>query len=381
MARADTIFAAVHQIHEAPLAHDGWTRALLSIAGALGSERAILLVQNASQATEFAVGFGMTSEQTTGFAAAAETDSGFWEAVRALPVGSVAPTSAILSDCEYAQTIFYNEGVRPLGAFHGLMVSPLSTPRWFVHLSTGRRLGREDFDAEDIATMRTLVPHLVTALRVGQRLANADLRAAGASAALDRLDAGVILVDAAAKILFANQTAEAILAGNDGLGVDQDGVRAVGLDATRALRRLIASCAGTAMVNGGPGGRMEVPHADGRLALRVVVAPFRAEEAQISTVCLGVVRPVAILIVTETERERRLRKEDLRRQFGLTLAEADVALEIVKGDGRGASAARLGISATTVRAHLSHIFDKTGVRRQAELVRLLMQDERSADER
>jgi DNA-binding CsgD family transcriptional regulator len=29
-----------------------------------------------------------------------------------------------------------------------------------------------------------------------------------------------------------------------------------------------------------------------------------------------------------------------------------------------------GIAATTVRAHLSHIFEKTGVRWQAELVRL-----------
>jgi DNA-binding CsgD family transcriptional regulator len=65
-------------------------------------------------------------------------------------------------------------------------------------------------------------------------------------------------------------------------------------------------------------------------------------------------------------------KEYLRRRFGLTLAEANVALEVLNGDGRGAVAARLGISMTTVRTHLSSIFEKTGVRRQAELVRLLM---------
>jgi DNA-binding CsgD family transcriptional regulator len=66
-------------------------------------------------------------------------------------------------------------------------------------------------------------------------------------------------------------------------------------------------------------------------------------------------------------------KEFFRARFGLTKAEADVALEILKGDGRAAAAARLGITPATVRAHLSQIFAKTGVRRQAELVWQLMQ--------
>lgn len=65
-------------------------------------------------------------------------------------------------------------------------------------------------------------------------------------------------------------------------------------------------------------------------------------------------------------------REYFRRRFGFTMAEISVAFEILKGDGREAVAARLGISVTTVRTHLSHIFEKTGVRRQAELVRLLM---------
>ena len=59
--------------------------------------------------------------------------------------------------------------------------------------------------------------------------------------------------------------------------------------------------------------------------------------------------------------------------FGFTPAEAVFALEIIKGDGRQATADRLGITVGTARSHLSRIFDKTGVRHQAELVRLLLQ--------
>lgn len=375
MARGDAILAAVRQIHEAPLAPDGWARALPSIAGALRSEHGILLAQNRSRRTEFAVSFEMTSEQITGFAAAAEADLAFWGTVRGLPVGSVAPTSALLPDRDYARTHFYNEGVKPVGAFHGLAVSPLHTSQQFVHISTGRRRGREDFDAKDVAAMGMLVPHLATALRVGQRLAAADLRAVGAGATLDRLETGVILVDAVAKVLFANQTAEAMLASNDGLGLDREGVCGCSHRTTRFLRRLIASCEDITISKNGPGGSMELPSGEGRVPLQVVVAPFRADPAQFDTTWLGVVRPVAILMVTDPERTQRLQRERLRHRFGLTPAEAEVALEILNGDGRDASAARLGIAATTVRAHLSHIFEKTGVRRQAELVRLLMQGE------
>ena len=55
----------------------------------------------------------------------------------------------------------------------------------------------------------------------------------------------------------------------------------------------------------------------------------------------------------------------------LTRAEAAVAIEIAKGDGRGAAAARLGLSENTVRTHLSSIFLKLGVNRQAQLARLV----------
>jgi DNA-binding CsgD family transcriptional regulator len=62
----------------------------------------------------------------------------------------------------------------------------------------------------------------------------------------------------------------------------------------------------------------------------------------------------------------------LRTRFGFTRAEARVALATLSGCGRGRVAAQLYISESTVRTHLSRIFEKTEVRRQAELVHLLM---------
>ena len=57
--------------------------------------------------------------------------------------------------------------------------------------------------------------------------------------------------------------------------------------------------------------------------------------------------------------------------FGLTGAEARVATALLAADGPREVAAQLGIGLSTVRTHLHRLYDKTGTRRQAELVWLL----------
>ena len=90
---------------------------------------------------------------------------------------------------------------------------------------------------------------------------------------------------------------------------------------------------------------------------------------------IDVVQPRALLFITDPEQAGVVRSESLRQAFGLTRAEAGFTREILKGDGLRATASRLGISLTTARTHLAHVFDKTGTRRQAELVRLILQSQ------
>jgi len=209
-------------------------------------------------------------------------------------------------------------------------------------------------------------------LRVGERLADAELRAAGAFAGFDGIGAGVILVDRTSKVLYANRTAEALLERQQGLAVDADGLSASDPQARHTLRRLVGSCAAFSL-DAGPGGAVELKDCEGHASLRVIVAPFRPDEIGLNMGWLGTARPSAILIIYNLEQERAVRKERLRNRFGLTPAEADVALEVLKGDGRQAAAARLKIAGTTLQTHLMRIFEKTGVHRQAELVRKLLE--------
>jgi DNA-binding CsgD family transcriptional regulator len=63
----------------------------------------------------------------------------------------------------------------------------------------------------------------------------------------------------------------------------------------------------------------------------------------------------------------------LRQAFDLTVQEARIARRLAAGDSVDAIAAALQISRETVRVHLRHIFAKTGLRRQLDLVRVSTQ--------
>jgi DNA-binding CsgD family transcriptional regulator len=64
--------------------------------------------------------------------------------------------------------------------------------------------------------------------------------------------------------------------------------------------------------------------------------------------------------------------ERIRGLFGLTRAEASIAAELANGKSLYEIADLLEISRHTARNHLKRIFEKTGARRQADVVRLVL---------
>jgi hypothetical protein len=62
----------------------------------------------------------------------------------------------------------------------------------------------------------------------------------------------------------------------------------------------------------------------------------------------------------------------LRCHFGLTLAEARLAFDLVGGETLGSAAVKLNITYETARTSLKKIFSKTETCRQAELVLVIL---------
>ncbi|HEY8564681.1 MAG TPA: helix-turn-helix transcriptional regulator [Beijerinckiaceae bacterium] len=182
--------------------------------------------------------------------------------------------------------------------------------------------------------------------------------------ALDWLEQGVVLVDAAGNVAFANAAARELLARGSGLAIAGGTLQARSPSDAAALRRLIAGCA-----SGSSGGRSTEPTQPCRIGdPPLLILPVPSTRSAGSDGGAG----IGILFIVDPGRAGLPGADDLQQFFGLTAAEAAVAAEILSGDGLRATSRRLGILPSTARSHLDRIFRKTGTRRQAELVRLLL---------
>jgi DNA-binding CsgD family transcriptional regulator len=290
------------------------------------------------------------------------------------PPGKVFTCGDFITREEFIDTAFYQEWWRPAG----YDTEPLTTNLLVDGAASGiftsyGLLNRSPFDSSQKRLFAALAQHLVRAVALQRRVYHLTIANERPLTGLDGLQQGFLLVDAEARPLFVNRAARALLDSRDGLRLEAGALSASDADGRRALRGLIKSCAGDASAVTGSGGDVALPRGAERLPLDVVVTPVKQEAATAIIPWTFSQRAVAIVLVSDPEREIQARVEGLRQRFGFTPAEAAFALEIVKGDGRQAAADRLGITVGTARSHLSSIFDKTGSRRQAELVRLLLQ--------
>lgn len=286
--------------------------------------------------------------------------------------GKVFTVGNFITADQFTDTEFYNEWWLPAG----YDTEPLTTNLLVEGGATGiftshGSLNRAPFSSEQKRLFSMLAQHLVRAVALQRRLYHLTFASEGALDGFDRLKQGFLLVDAEARPLFANHVAQALLDSDDGLQLDAGALSAFDDENGRALRGLVAYCAGSLGI--ATGGEVMLRRNSGRLPLTVLVTPVSRDTAATALPWTISRRPVAIVLVSDPETEVRARLDSLRQRFALTPAEATFALEIVKGDGRQAAADRLGIAVGTARTHLTKIFDKTGTKRQAELVRLLLQ--------
>jgi DNA-binding CsgD family transcriptional regulator len=80
----------------------------------------------------------------------------------------------------------------------------------------------------------------------------------------------------------------------------------------------------------------------------------------------------AILFISDPAEGAALDQSMLRQLYRLTETESALAGLLCGGERLTEAAARLGITHNTARAHLKNIFQKLGVSRQPELVKLLL---------
>jgi DNA-binding CsgD family transcriptional regulator/PAS domain-containing protein len=226
-------------------------------------------------------------------------------------------------------------------------------------LRPGRRYGKDA-----IELLSAITPHLQRAIRVAKQLRELDADRRALAGALDVLTTGVVLVDAKRRVIRTNRVAEAILTRADGLSVRDGRLCATRPADTAALEQRIERVGAAPAVDRAFEGYLSVARPSRRRSLLVLVAPLGTRERE----HLGA---RAIVLITDPEAAPSLPADALRAVFGLTHAEARLAVLLAGGATLREAADQLGMAFNTARHHLRNLLARTDTRRQSELVRLL----------
>ena len=82
--------------------------------------------------------------------------------------------------------------------------------------------------------------------------------------------------------------------------------------------------------------------------------------------------PAAVVFISDPDEPAELPGDLLRRCYGLSPAESQLALMLIPGLSLKEAAARLHIALNTAKTQLKSIFTKTRVKRPGELISLLL---------
>jgi DNA-binding CsgD family transcriptional regulator len=281
------------------------------------------------------------------------------------PPTAVGLRDRIISDSDMERLDLYQDILRPLGLWHAAIMNVHRDDAVLAPMALMRTRKEGPFDDGEVAALRALAPHFNRAFRVTLRLRELEARASALAEMTDRALVALVLTDAFGRIGEANSSARAILAEADGL-LTRDGVlRAARSDDCANLSRLIREAAGARLMP--MSGVMQVSRPSAQRPLALVVSPTRATGSP-----FGRSHAVSIAFA-DPERAPEPDADLLVRLYGFTAREAGVTALLLQGLSPNETAGELMMTENTVRTHIRHLFDKTGVERLADLVRLLMQ--------
>ncbi|WP_340150374.1 DNA-binding response regulator [uncultured Sneathiella sp.] len=229
------------------------------------------------------------------------------------------------------------------------------------------RQGAQDYLIKSQLTTDGMSRNLLNAIqrhRGHQRSAEAAPLLDSATAVLNRLPIGVILVTADSRILFFNDKAKRYLEQGDGLVVGTDKIcRATLPGESRALAKLLSDTLSPDEKAKAEGDfAISITRMESDYPLNVMVAPIGT----------GVAGKGAVLFVSDPAEPVELSIDSICRLYGLTPAEGRLALGLTNGDKLDDLAEQWGVSMHTVRSQLRQIFRKTDTSRQSEVVKLIL---------
>jgi DNA-binding CsgD family transcriptional regulator len=345
------VLTAVDKFREAAILPDRWPRALDSIAGALHSDAASLVLIPTTETTLV----GSTSLEPTmrDYFKSPIPDPREHRVLPAIEQGFM-PDLAFFSRREIATEPYYQEFLVP----HGLGWNATAALQRGLLIGLKRGYERGPYEGQELQELNDALQGLRAASLVASMTWHS--RFCGQLSAFERLGLGALLLDADGRVIESNACV------NFGDGLDLVGGY---LRTTRPADRMRLENFLAAVLHGSPA----VPAA---LTLALQRSSGLRPRLLDGIACGEALRSLhshaaGLVLITDLERPARLNRNLLSELFGLTCTEARVACQVAAGRSLRALAARLNISEGHARQRLKAVYAKTRTNRQSDLAALL----------
>jgi DNA-binding CsgD family transcriptional regulator len=282
-------------------------------------------------------------------------------------VGEIYNTTNVLPYDEFVETTFYKEWVKPNGWADHLAATLDKSATSFAQFGVFRSERQGLADDNMRQRMDLLVPHVRRAVLIGNVIDLQKEKAGSLADALNGLDASAFLLDKHCHIAFANMAARALLDDATILRAANNNLIAVDPHAAQLLRNVVAAASGGDGAVGADGVAIPLSGELGQNWVADILPLTSGARRQAG----GLHSAVAAVLVRKVSMSGPYPTEVAARQFRLTPSEARVLDAVLKVSGVSEIAEALGVSEATVKTHLQNIFGKTGVRRQADLIKLV----------
>lgn len=358
----------IGEIYDCAIDPSRWEQTLGHLAGAIGSQNAqIGVTELPSGRTLLMCSHGVSPEWISRQSGYFADMFDMWSHVVAdvgRPLDEPVAVSRDVPVLKVERNRYLLEWANPQGIRDSLGLITLREPT---------RIGNIGFGTTGVATdqqldlARSLAPHIRRAMVISNLLDIASLATRSLEATLDTCAAAVLIVNSSTGLMHANRAGRALVETGDPLRVDQGFLRAHQPLSHGALLQAVAIASEDEAAIGGAGIGVPLP---GRSGAKFVahVLPLRPSG---SSGRYWLRQATAAIFITPAQLGVAVPVDALRALFDLTAAEARVLVEIAAGRTPGEAAAEIGIAESTVKTHLTRIFSKTGVGRQAELVALV----------
>ncbi|MBK7728228.1 MAG: helix-turn-helix transcriptional regulator [Gammaproteobacteria bacterium] len=281
-----------------------------------------------------------------------------------MTVGVAYAWEDFVSRKEFLKSEFYTGFCRPMGFEYALCMRIDEPSGLHMWLTIARNNEQGIFCKVEVEQFQRLFPHLQRALKILVNMQKSKQELLVSQVAIERMDIGTVVLDEHGDVISANETAQNMAQSNDSFSLKNNRLQLNDSASQKQLLHLIKAM-------------LAHPEASTTEALSLVrqgkampgllLRTFPAS-ANLKTVH----RPALIIYLTDPASHRVASQHLVAQLFGLTKAEAKLATLLADGLSPAEAARVMHVTEDTTRSYCKRIYAKTGMTRQAELVRLIL---------